>query len=229
MLFVLLNLILIESVLSIDNAAILAAMVKNLPAPQQPKALRYGIVGAFLCRGLCLVGASFIVNFLWLKIAGGVFLLWLAFKHFFLDEEETKPKSSTKSLIWTIVLIEWMDLSFSIDNVFAAVALSNKIWLVMTGVFIGIVAMRFVAQYFIVLMERFPSMKHSVYVVILLLGWKLVISGLADYVNVFAPAKNLFEYEYFDMWFSIITILIFAIPILFDHMKLRDTKIPNDR
>jgi len=57
-LLILLNIILLEIVLSIDNAAVLATMVKQLPKEQQKKSLTYGIVGAYLFRGLALVFVS---------------------------------------------------------------------------------------------------------------------------------------------------------------------------
>lgn len=62
-----------------------------------------------------------------------------------------------------------MDMVFSIDNVFAAVALSDKLWVVMTGVFIGILAMRFVAGRFVALMNKYPDLETAAYTVIAIL------------------------------------------------------------
>ena len=55
---VIINLILIECILSIDNAAVLAGMVKHLPKKQQDRAMTWGIWGAYILRGLCLVFAA---------------------------------------------------------------------------------------------------------------------------------------------------------------------------
>lgn len=71
------NLIIIEGLLSVDNAAVLATMVMDLPKHQRHKALRYGIVGAYVFRGLCLLFASFLVQIWWLKPIGGLYLLYL--------------------------------------------------------------------------------------------------------------------------------------------------------
>ena len=73
----------LEIVLSIDNAAVLAAMVKELPKNQQRKALTYGIAGAYLFRGLALVFASILVQLVWLKVVGGLYLIYLAYKALF--------------------------------------------------------------------------------------------------------------------------------------------------
>ena len=75
-----LNIMILEIVLSIDNAAVLAAMVKELPKEQQKKALTYGIAGAYIFRGLALVFASILVQLVWLKVVGGLYLIYLAYK-----------------------------------------------------------------------------------------------------------------------------------------------------
>ena len=77
---VVVNLILIESLLSVDNAAVLATMVLDLPKDQRPKALRYGIVGAYVFRGLALLFTAFLISFWWFKPLGGIYLLVLLSK-----------------------------------------------------------------------------------------------------------------------------------------------------
>src|ERR1051325_10474224 len=79
---VVVNLILIESLLSVDNAAVLATMVLDLPKDQRPKALRYGILGAYLFRGLSLLFAAILISIWWVKPLGGLYLLWLAGRYF---------------------------------------------------------------------------------------------------------------------------------------------------
>ncbi len=70
--FVVVNLIIIESLLSVDNAAVLGTLVMDLPRSQRAKALRYGIIGAYFFRGVCLLLASWIINFAWLNALGGL-------------------------------------------------------------------------------------------------------------------------------------------------------------
>ena len=121
-LLIFLNIMILEIVLSIDNAAVLAAMVKELPKKQQKKALTYGIAGAYLFRGLALVFASILINLVWLKVVGGLYLVYLAYKALFGKDDSGESKMNVKipwlSPLWsTIVAIEIMDLVFSIDNV----------------------------------------------------------------------------------------------------------------
>ncbi len=76
------NIIIIESLLSIDNAAVLATMVTDLPFNQRNKALKYGILGAYVFRGLSLIFASYLIKLTWLKFVGGAYLLWLMINYF---------------------------------------------------------------------------------------------------------------------------------------------------
>ena len=228
-LLIILNLIVIESLLSVDNAAVLATMVMDLPKHQREKALKYGIIGAYVFRGICLALAAWLVTIWWLKPLGGLYLLYLAFDYFRKknakknEEEEQVDKSkswiyrSTVGLFgsfWaTVALVEVMDLAFSIDNVFAAVAFTDHIYLIYIGVFIGILAMRFVAQAFVKLMEKFTFLETVAFVVIGVLGVKLT-SSLFTHFNPESPVTHLIESEKTDLFVSIFTVAIFVLPVL---------------
>jgi YkoY family integral membrane protein len=179
-LLVVLNLIVIESLLSVDNAAVLATLVMHLRPAQRNRALRIGIFFAYLFRGMALVFASVLIKISWLKLLGGGYLLYL-FAGFFVNKfsgkdivEEATGHSAKQprklpglNIFWsTVVMVELMDMTFSIDNVFAAVAFTDNIYLVCTGVFIGIISMRIVAGYFVKLMEKFPFLDTVAFLVI---------------------------------------------------------------
>ena len=99
-LLILINIVLLEIVLSIDNAAVLAAMVKELPKNQQKKALTYGIAGAYLFRGLALVFASILINLVWLKVVGGLYLVYLAYKALFGKGEDGESNGMNVKIGW---------------------------------------------------------------------------------------------------------------------------------
>lgn len=224
-LFVVANLIIIESLLSVDNAAVLATMVMDLPSEQRNKALKYGIIGAYVFRGLSLLFASFLIRIWWLKPLGGLYLIYLAVDHFRpksqegeeVDKENNRIYKRTSGMLghfWaTVALVELMDMAFSIDNVFAAVAFSPNILLIWTGVFIGILAMRFVAQGFVSLMEKYPFLETSAFIVIALLGFKLLLSVAEKLLPDTALAALLGSHT-IDYLTSLITVGIFFIPIL---------------
>lgn len=226
------NLVLIESLLSIDNAAVLATMVLDLPENQRQKALKYGILGAYLFRGLALLFASFLIKIWWLKPIGGLYLLYLVFDWFMKKQSKDSDEVVDKNANWlyrktvayignfwaTIALVELMDMAFSIDNVFAAVAYTPNTILICIGVFIGILAMRFVAQWFVKLMEKFPFLETSAFVVIAILGLKLSFS-IYEYFFPKHVLSVFLKSETADMFVSIITIGIFLVPILFSFTK----------
>jgi len=203
-----LNILLLEIVLSIDNAAVLATMVKQLPKSQQKKSLTYGIIGAYVFRGLALVFASVLINILWLKVLGGLYLVYLAYSSLFKEQNNVhvKPiKVPFLNTFWsTVVMIEIMDLVFSIDNVFASVAFTDNLWLICGGVFIGIFAMRFATTAFVRVLEQVPVLEKIAYWVIGVLGIRLVASYWTKGLNT----------ESVDLVFSLATLMAFLIPIL---------------
>src|SRR5687767_12574859 len=79
---IVLTLLALEAVLSFDNAAVLAAMVRKLPIQDRRKALLYGLVGAYILRIGAILGAAFLIRTPELKIVGGLYLLFLGVKHF---------------------------------------------------------------------------------------------------------------------------------------------------
>lgn len=114
----------------------------------------------------------------------------------------------------TVLTVEIMDLAFSIDNVLAAVALSPKLWVVCTGVFIGILAMRFVASAFVKLMEKHPELETSAYLVIAMLGLKLLLSFLFRIFG-YTGLEEAFDSHTASAVTSGLTLVLFLFPLFF--------------
>ena len=85
---------LLDSMLSVDNALVLAVMVEHLPHHERTRALRYGIFGAYVMRGLSIFFVAFLVHFWPLRLAGALYLLWLGLAHLWSRDEgnSDKPK-----------------------------------------------------------------------------------------------------------------------------------------
>lgn len=203
---IIIQLIFLEGILSIDNAAVLGAMVLPLPndepipwpnglkkfAPalnkllghQRGAALKVGLIGAYAGRGIMLVLASYIIANPWLKLIGAAYLIKLALDdlsaHGYSGEgdEETKPVI-VRTFWMTVLSVELMDLAFSLDNVVAAVSLSDKLWVVMLGVGIGIVVMRFAAGAFSYVVQKEPILKTAAYILVFNIGVELLLEDLA--------------------------------------------------
>jgi YkoY family integral membrane protein len=230
--FIFITILVLESILSIDNAAVLAVVVnKSLSDPKErKKAMTYGIVGAYLFRGVSLFFVGYILYNpmfgIWTKIIGGLYLLKLVYSYFWGDSDGDPNTGWAVNLgtrlglniFWqTVVAVEFLDMAFSIDNLLAVVSLTENMTVIILAVFLGILAMRFVAQKFSVLMEKFPKLESTAFIVILLLGLKLILSGLADLLPSLIAVKEILANHSFDFVFSCFTMIIFFFPLLFPN------------
>jgi YkoY family integral membrane protein len=197
-----LSLVILEGLLSADNALVLAVMVRHLPKQERKRALRYGIWGAFIFRLIAVIGATFLLKFWWLKVVGGLYLLYLAIKHFAIpgDDSSGERRSRFGSGFWaTVVNVEIADIAFSMDSILAAVAMAEglpahiekmqiqlqsfgaiplKLVIVYIGGVLGIITMRLVAGFFLILLEKFKGLAEGAYFLVAWIGLELCGSGL---------------------------------------------------
>lgn len=182
------TLILLEGLLSADNALVMAVMVLGLPEQDRKKALSYGLIGGFIFRVIATLLAVYLMKVLWVKVAGGLYLLYLVYQHFFRHNDDpggrnAPPKAQPAfglSALWaTIAKVELMNLAFSIDSILVAVGLSNKTWVVMTGGILGIVAMRLVVGQLMQMVEKYPALVDGAFIIISWVAFKLI----ADYAH----------------------------------------------
>jgi YkoY family integral membrane protein len=176
-------LIVLEGLLSADNAIVLALMVLGLPKTEQKKALNYGLVGAFAFRIIATLAAVYLIQLAIVKLIGAGYLLYLPYQHFSSpargDHGREPPKATPwlgMSAFWrTVVQVELTNLVFSVDSILAAVAMSPKKWVVLTGGILGILAMRIVVGRVIALIERYPAIVDGAFIIIAWVGLKLVV------------------------------------------------------
>ena len=255
-------LVVLEGVLSIDNALVLGLLARRLPKQLQKKALTYGLIGAFAFRAIAVLTAAYLLQWRWVKLLGGAYLLWVAFKHFFLGEElpedervaldekgrpilvdestgkpcteeeleeqllgETHGRSRawadyahvssthTKAFWFAVGAIELTDIAFAVDSIVAAIGVVGsakhapdqppppvhpKLWVIIVGGMLGVVLMRFAAVVFIRLLEKFPRFETSAYLLVTVIGAKLVADYLfntpdePDRLNLHSPSALAF-------------------------------------
>jgi len=225
--------ILLEGILSIDNAAVLGAMVSGLPPTelipwprplrflgkpihrllggQRSAALKVGLLGAYFGRALMLFFATFIVQNPWLRILGALYLIKLAFENLgepeVGEDQQVDAERMSRRGFWNVVLsVELADLAFSVDNVVAVIILSDNYWLILFGVAMGILTMRFAATIFTSLIEREPVLKPAAYVLVLVIGVKFLVKEFL-----------LISIETYVTFFTSLGILLFA--VLYSHFK----------
>ncbi len=210
-------LVILEGLLSADNALVVAVMILGLPRRQQKMALRYGLLGAFAFRIIATLLAVYLIRLAWVKLLGGLYLLYLTYQHFFQSgdaEQRSKPRPAKPwlglSALWgTILKVELVNVAFSVDSILVAVAISSKTWVVLTGGLLGIVAMRIVISQLLVIVRRYPTLVDGAFVIIALVGAKLLIE--------YASAMNWIHFE-MPKWLSLGLI---AITFLIAYLQAR--------
>src|SRR3954468_5445050 len=216
-------LVLLEGLLSADNALVLAIMILGLRRPDQKKALRYGLVGAFVFRLLATLLATYLIKIEWVKLLGGGYLLYLSWQHFFRSggtEERSRPRPAQPwlglSALWgTVVKVELVNIAFSVDSILVAVAMSKKTWVVLAGGLLGIIAIRVVIGQLLSIVRRYPALVDGAFIIIAWVGTKLLLEYLsaAGYVH--------FE---INKWFSFgVIIVIFLYSYAYAHQKVPAT------
>lgn len=213
------SLVIIEGLLSVDNVLGIAALAKELPERQRKTAIRLGLAGAYVFRVLALLVAAWLCSNTWVRWLGAGYLLWLMCSHLTRHdgEEDGSPgasKAVAATLAGALLQIGLMDLSLSIDNVIAAVSLAPKLpdgslvmWPIYTGVFIAILALQAVAPYAVKLLERFPVLEPTAFILIGLVGGVLVYEE--TYLLITRTAPHIPPYFKFVVILGVIGLAMF--------------------
>lgn len=200
-------LVVLEGLLSADNALVVAVMILGLPRRQQKMALRYGLLGAFAFRIIATLLAVYLIRLAFVKLLGGLYLVYLTYQHFFRSgdaEERSKPRPARPwlglSALWgTVLKVELVNIAFSVDSILVAVAISSKTWVVLAGGLLGIAAMRLVISQLLAIVRRYPTLVDGAFIIIALVGTKLLIE--------YAGAMNWIHYE-MPRWLSLALIVV---------------------
>ena len=176
-------LVFLEAILSIDNALVLAIIARGVKPELQKKVLTYGMVGAIAFRMVAIFFVSSLIHFVWIKFAGGAYLLWLSIRYFFFPEKNREVSTVPRGFWTTVLVVELTDIAFAADSILAAVALTNQYWVIVTGGLIGVFLMRFAANQFIKLLDVFPKLETFAYLLITIVGGKAMIEVLITKMN----------------------------------------------
>lgn len=213
------TLVILEGLLSADNALVLAVMVKHLPTEKRKKALFYGLLGAYTFRFIAIGLGVFLIKLWWVKVLGASYLAWLSIKYFMdkkkgeeHEPEEVKGIDKNGLLIrlfgtfWgTVISVELMDIAFSVDSVLAAFGISQEIWILLLGGMLGILMMRGVAGVFIKLIDRVPELETAAYVLIFIIAAKMM--------------AGVFGFHLDHIYFLILLLIIFGITFVIHNLN----------
>ena len=184
-------LVLLELILSADNAVALAAIARSSRQPEQEQlVLNFGIGMALLLRVALIILAQWVLQNTWVQLLAAGYLVWLVVDHFktrSTDDDDglnaNGSNSGPRSLINTVLLLAFTDLAFSIDSVAAAVAISDQIVLISAGAFIGIVALRFTSALFIRWLDVYPRLETAGFLAVAFVALRLIVHVVVPSLN----------------------------------------------
>ena len=198
-------LVLLEVVLSADNAVALAAIARSGNNPERERlSLNIGITMALVLRIGLIVAAQWVLQHLWVQLVAAAYLMWLVFDHFWQrnqaeiqdNRDEKVIDRLPRSLVKTVILLAFTDLAFSIDSVAAAVAVSDQVILIATAAMIGIVALRFTSGLFIRWLDEYPRLETAGFLAVGFVSIRLIL-------HVLFPLLNQPD------WFTLLIVIVF--------------------
>ncbi|AIE60447.1 TerC family protein [Bacillus methanolicus] len=211
------TLVILEGLLSADNALVLAIMVKHLPVEKRRKALFYGLLGAYTFRFIAIGLGVYLIELWWIKVLGASYLVWLSIKYF-MDKKSGHKEDEVKGIdknglmirlfgaFWgTVIAVELMDMAFSVDSVLAAFGISQEVWILLLGGMIGVLMMRGVAGVFIKLIDRVPELETAAYVLIFIIGVKMI--------------AGVFGFHLDNIYFFILLLITFGITFVIHYLN----------
>jgi YkoY family integral membrane protein len=175
---ILVILIVLEAVLSADNAIALAAIAQGLKDRKlQGYALNIGLLAAYILRITLILTATWVIRYWQFELIGALYLLWLVLQYF-LKSNEDNEKTSTfefNSLWQAVPVIAVTDLAFSLDSVTTAIAVADELWLILAGGTIGVLTLRFLAELFIKWLEEFTHLEDAGFITVGFVGLRLLL------------------------------------------------------
>jgi YjbE family integral membrane protein len=196
-----LQILVIDIVLAGDNAIVVGALAAGLPADQRKKVIMIGVLAALVLRIAFALVVSQLMQIVGLVLAGGILLLWVAWKMYreIRSNEENpgseevagdehsgmRPAKSFASAAWGVAVA---DVSMSLDNVLAvAGAARDHPWVLVFGLVLSVILMGIAANIIAKYIERYRWIAWVGLLVILWVALKMIWEGAANVAPVIAP------------------------------------------
>jgi YkoY family integral membrane protein len=172
----------LDGLLSVDNALVNASLARHLPERKQMQAIMFGLGMGALLRFVAIFFVAVIIAYPILRVVGAAYLAWLVLNHFVLEtkdeveqEEHAQGAELQRQFVRVIFMLAYTDMAFSIDNVVATVGMSTRILVVIAGVAVSILTMIFATTLVVKLIQRYPRLEHTAFVVIGLVAAAMLI------------------------------------------------------
>jgi len=182
------QILIIDVVMAADNAIIIGLIAANFAPDNRKKIIALGVAGAFIFRIFFATGANYIFEFPWVKILGGLLLIWVInnLRQDFFGKNKIKTpqlkSNETKSFSMGVYQVLIADLTLSFDNTIAVVAASKgNFHLMVIGLLLSVFLIATLASYFAEYIKKHMWLGYLGLFVILVISIQLIIGGLVSY------------------------------------------------
>jgi len=186
-LIILTQIIFIDIILAADNAIIIGLIAANFVPKNRKKIIFWGVAGALIFKVLFAIFATYLFQFYWIKIIGGLLLIWIVNdlrKDLFEIKKIKSPKKQSKepSYVQSIYKVLFADITISFDNVIGVVGASKgNFGFMIFGLVLSVVLTGALATYLANYVQKHLWIVYIGLGFILLVALQLVIGGLNDY------------------------------------------------
>lgn len=169
-----------------DNAIIIGMIAANFAPKNRNQIILWGLFGALVFRIIFAFFASYLFGFAYVKIIGGLLLIWIVndLRRDLFDTKQIKsPTSAAKepSYIQSVYKVLFADITLSFDNVIGIVGVAkNNINLLIFGLFLSVVLVGTLAKYFAEVIRKYKWFGYIGLITIIIVALQLIISGLSD-------------------------------------------------
>ncbi|MCH8977830.1 MAG: hypothetical protein IH945_01130 [Armatimonadetes bacterium] len=221
-------LVVLEGLLSADNALVLAIMVRHLPDQrQQRRALTIGLAMSFVFRFAAILLVTWLIGLWWLQAIGAAYLLYLPIKHFRHYAKGDAAGGKTTTFGRTVVALGLADVAFAIDSVVAAVAMvaaADKVWIVVIGALAGVIMLRYAATFFIGLLDKYPLLDHLAFVLIGWVGVKLAFMAGHNCVEFYESSLHVPEMSQTVFWSVLAVLVVGGVSLAVSRAKAQEAE-----
>ena len=181
------QIVLIDIVMAADNAIIIGLIAANFAPDNRRKIIAWGVAAAFICRIIFAFFADYMFEFAWIKILGGVLLLWVINnlrQDFFGKNKIRSPQMKSdeaQSFHQGVYKVLIADLTLSFDNVLGVVAAARDNYhLMIVGLLLSVFLIATLASYFADYIKKHQWLGYIGLFVILVIAIQLIIGGLVN-------------------------------------------------
>ena len=181
------QIILIDIVMAADNAIIIGLIAANFAPDNRKKIIAWGVAAAFLFRIIFALGADYLFDFAWIKILGGVLLIWVInnLRQDFFGKNKVKSplikSNETQSFASGVYKVLVADIAISFDNVIGVVgAAKGNYYIMVVGLLLSVFLIATLASYFAGYIKKHQWLGYVGLVAILIIAIQLIIGGFVN-------------------------------------------------